>query len=79
MITASGCGVQVKDYGHLLQDDPAYAAKAARIAELTRDVSEVVTAEKEALTTLLEKSAPAGRPLARWLFMRPAPCSMVSS
>jgi glycolate oxidase iron-sulfur subunit len=61
VITASGCGVQVKDYGHLLQDDPAYAARAARIAELTRDVSEVVTAEKEALTALLEKSAPAGR------------------
>ena len=61
VITASGCGVHVKDYGHLLQDDPAYAARAARIAELTRDVSEVVTAEKEALTALLEKSAPAGR------------------
>jgi glycolate oxidase iron-sulfur subunit len=61
VITASGCGVHVKDYGHLLQDDPAYAAKADRIAELTRDVSEVATAEKETLTALLEKSAPAGR------------------
>jgi glycolate oxidase iron-sulfur subunit len=61
VITASGCGVQVEDYGHLLQDDPAYAVKAARVAELTRDISEVVAAEKEALIAVLEKSAPAGR------------------
>jgi glycolate oxidase iron-sulfur subunit len=36
VMTASGCGVQVKDYGHLLAADPAYADKAARIAALTR-------------------------------------------
>jgi glycolate oxidase iron-sulfur subunit len=40
LMNASGCGVMVKDYGHILQDDPAYAAKAARISELTKDVSE---------------------------------------
>jgi glycolate oxidase iron-sulfur subunit len=61
VMTASGCGVQVRDYGHLLQDDPDYAAKAARIAALTRDVVEVVAAEAEALLDLLKKSAPAGR------------------
>ncbi|MBS3935691.1 MAG: glycolate oxidase subunit GlcF [Sulfuritalea sp.] len=61
VITASGCGVQVKDYGHLLQDDPAYAVRAARVGELARDVSEVVAAEGEALRGLLEKSASAGR------------------
>ena len=61
VMTASGCGVQVKDYGHLLQDDPAYAAKAAHVAALARDVSEVVAAEQAALLVLLEKSAPAGR------------------
>ncbi|MDX9994856.1 MAG: glycolate oxidase subunit GlcF [Rhodocyclaceae bacterium] len=61
VMTASGCGVQVKDYGHLLQEDPAYAAKAARVGELTRDVSEVVAGELDALAGLLEKSAPAGR------------------
>ncbi len=61
VMTASGCGVQVKDYGHLLQDDPAYAAKATRVAELTRDVSEVVAGERDALADLLQKSAPAGR------------------
>jgi glycolate oxidase iron-sulfur subunit len=61
VMTASGCGVQVKDYGHLLQDDPAYAVKAVRVAELTRDVSEVVAAEEAALLALLQKSAPAER------------------
>ncbi len=40
LMNASGCGVTVKEYGHLLQDDPAYAAKAARISALTRDLSE---------------------------------------
>lgn len=38
--TASGCGVTVKDYGKLLAADPAYAERAARVAEATRDVSE---------------------------------------
>ncbi|QJD99301.1 glycolate oxidase subunit GlcF [Massilia forsythiae] len=42
VMTASGCGVTVKDYGHLLAQDPAYAAKAARIAALTRDLSEIL-------------------------------------
>ncbi|MFA7387195.1 MAG: glycolate oxidase subunit GlcF [Thiohalobacteraceae bacterium] len=45
VMTASGCGVLVKDYGRLLQDDPAYAAKAERISALTRDLSEVLAAE----------------------------------
>ncbi len=40
LMNASGCGVTVKEYGHLLQDDPAYAAKAARISALTQDLSE---------------------------------------
>ena len=38
--TASGCGITVKDYGKLLAADPAYAERAARVAEATRDVSE---------------------------------------
>jgi glycolate oxidase iron-sulfur subunit len=37
---ASGCGAMVMDYAHLLRSDPAYADKARRIVELTRDVSE---------------------------------------
>ena len=42
VMNASGCGVTVKDYGHLLQDDPAYAVKAKRISALTRDLSELL-------------------------------------
>jgi glycolate oxidase iron-sulfur subunit len=41
---ASGCGTMLKDYGFLLREHPAYAEKAARIAALARDVSEIVTA-----------------------------------
>ncbi len=40
LMNASGCGVTVKEYGHILQDDPAYADKAKRISELTQDLSE---------------------------------------
>ncbi|MBY0226651.1 MAG: glycolate oxidase subunit GlcF [Hyphomicrobium sp.] len=42
LINASGCGTVVKDYGHLLSDDPVYAAKAKQIADLARDISEFV-------------------------------------
>jgi glycolate oxidase iron-sulfur subunit len=42
VMNASGCGVTVKEYGHILQDDPAYAAKAARVSELTKDLSEML-------------------------------------
>lgn len=40
LITASGCGTTIKDYGHLLQHDPAYAGKAARVAALSKDITE---------------------------------------
>jgi glycolate oxidase iron-sulfur subunit len=42
VMTASGCGVTVKEYGHLLAHDAAYAAKAARISALCRDLCEVL-------------------------------------
>ncbi|HYE52080.1 MAG TPA: glycolate oxidase subunit GlcF [Azospirillaceae bacterium] len=42
VVTASGCGTQVKDYGHLFRGDPDMAEKAARIAALARDVTEVL-------------------------------------
>jgi glycolate oxidase iron-sulfur subunit len=45
VVTASACGVMVKDYGHLLRHDPEYAAKAERIAGLARDTVEVIGAE----------------------------------
>ena len=42
VMTASGCGGMVKDYGHLLRNDNVYAAKAARISALTKDLSEIM-------------------------------------
>jgi glycolate oxidase iron-sulfur subunit len=42
VMNASGCGVTVKEYGHILKDDAAYAAKAQRISGLTRDLSELL-------------------------------------
>jgi glycolate oxidase iron-sulfur subunit len=44
VINASGCGTTVKDWGFMLREDRAYAEKAARIAALARDVSEVIAA-----------------------------------
>jgi glycolate oxidase iron-sulfur subunit len=40
LITVSGCGTTVKDYGFMLRTDPGYAAKAARVAALAKDVTE---------------------------------------
>jgi glycolate oxidase iron-sulfur subunit len=40
IINASGCGTTVKDYAHMLARDPRYAERAARIAGMTRDVTE---------------------------------------
>ena len=49
VMTASGCGVTVKEYGHLLAHDSAYAARAARISELTKDLSEIMPAFEQQL------------------------------
>ena len=40
IITTSGCGTTVKDYGHMLKSDPAYASKAAKISGLAKDITE---------------------------------------
>jgi glycolate oxidase iron-sulfur subunit len=53
VVTASGCGVMVKDYGHFLAHDAAYAAKAKKIAELARDPIEVITAEWRTIAPLI--------------------------
>ena len=45
LITASGCGAMVKEYGWHLRDDPAYAERAERVSALARDLSELLTAE----------------------------------
>ncbi|MCW5651267.1 MAG: glycolate oxidase subunit GlcF [Ramlibacter sp.] len=49
VMNASGCGVTVKEYGHLLRHDPAYAERASRISALTRDLSELLADLSEAL------------------------------
>jgi glycolate oxidase iron-sulfur subunit len=43
--TASGCGAFIKDYGHLLERDPVYAAKARRVSELALDLVQVLADE----------------------------------
>ena len=40
IVTASGCGTTIKDYGFMLRGDPAYAGKAARLSALAQDISE---------------------------------------
>ena len=56
VMTASGCGVMVKDYGWLLRHDPTYADKAARVSAATKDISEVLAAEAEALKCLTPRN-----------------------
>jgi glycolate oxidase iron-sulfur subunit len=59
VMTASGCGVTVKEYGHLLAHDRAYAEKAARIAGMTRDLSEILPAFEAELVQRLRARPPA--------------------
>jgi glycolate oxidase iron-sulfur subunit len=68
VITASGCGTLVKEYGHLLEHDPRYAEKAAKISAMTRDICEVVDAEFGRLQPLV------GKPGGRAAFQ--SPCSL---
>jgi glycolate oxidase iron-sulfur subunit len=70
VITASGCGTMVKEYAHLLQHDPAYAAKAKRISAMARDISEVIVAQIDPIKAAL---APA-RPVEKVAFH--SPCSL---
>ena len=73
VVTASGCGVMIAEYGTLLRDDPQYASKAARISELARDISEVVA------QSLAQAGPPLGRIPARVAQRRVAfhsPCTL---
>ena len=69
VMTASGCGVMVKDYGWLLRADPVYAEKAARVSAATRDISEILVAERDAIKAL------AARPAAKRIAYQP-PCTL---
>ncbi|MBL8515069.1 MAG: glycolate oxidase subunit GlcF, partial [Betaproteobacteria bacterium] len=56
VVTASGCGTMVADYGHVLRNDTEYAEKAKRVSELFCDASTMVMREQAALTALLAKA-----------------------
>ena len=71
VMNASGCGVMVKDYGHLLREDPAYADKAARIAALTRDLSELLPELVPALKPRLARA-----PAAQGMVAYHPPCTL---
>ncbi|WP_197325316.1 glycolate oxidase subunit GlcF [Ralstonia solanacearum] len=70
VMTASGCGAMVKEYGHLLRDDPAYAERAARVSALTRDLCEVLPAFSDQL--LRQAKPETHRPRVAWH----APCTL---
>ena len=60
VMNASGCGAQVREYGHMLRHDPAYAAKAQRVSDLTKDVAEVLPSMAEAIKAkLVHQPSPA--------------------
>ena len=67
IVSASGCGVTVKEYGRLLVSDEKYAAKARRVSELTRDLVEVIAANADRM--------PAGQERARRVAVH-TPCTM---
>jgi glycolate oxidase iron-sulfur subunit len=58
VITASGCGVMVKDYAELLKHDPQYADRASRVSALSKDISEILRDENLSSLTM---NKPAGR------------------
>ncbi|MDE1982234.1 MAG: glycolate oxidase subunit GlcF [Betaproteobacteria bacterium] len=76
VVTASGCGTELKDYGHALRGDPAYSDRAQQISALARDVSEALlqaleAAGPDALERLLAQAPAAPGPVAFH-----SPCSL---
>ncbi len=69
VMNASGCGVTVKDYGHALAGDAAYAEKARRVSALTRDLSELLPDVVAALKARI------GKPKRQRLAFHP-PCTL---
>ena len=53
LMNASGCGATVKEYGHLLKDDPSYASKAKTISNLCKDIVEVIPQYQDKLKSCL--------------------------
>ena len=73
IVTASGCGAVVRDYGHLLREDPAYAEKAAHVSSLAKDPGEAVEEALAADEMALDRLGLDGR-RAKVAFH--APCSL---
>jgi glycolate oxidase iron-sulfur subunit len=61
LVTASGCGVMLREYGHLLRDDPLYAGRAARISAMARDPAELLAKEAPRLAQQVPVDVPAMR------------------
>ena len=70
VVTASGCGVQIGDYGHVLANDTVYAEKAAKISALCRDPADILVAEKTSLLALF------GQPVDRGRLAFHSPCTL---
>jgi glycolate oxidase iron-sulfur subunit len=60
IMNASGCGVTVKEYGHILRDDPAYAEKAKTVSSLCKDLVEILPSYTDALKKHLGNKTQAG-------------------
>ena len=79
VVTASGCGTMVAEYGHLLRNDAAYAEKAARVSALFRDVSQVIEQERSSLSVLLKARRevyPVDAEVAKQKLAFHSPCSL---
>ncbi|MCY7387280.1 MAG: glycolate oxidase subunit GlcF [Burkholderiales bacterium] len=79
VVTASGCGTMVAEYGHLLRNDPVYAVKAARVSALYRDVSQVIAQERTQLSAVLKSKAdiyPVDAEVTRQKVAFQSPCSL---
>lgn len=70
IFTASGCGVMITDYGHLLADDPAYAERAKRISAMACDLSTAIEKQKDKLKQILIENPPSGK------FAFHSPCTL---
>lgn len=72
VVTASGCGTHVREYGHLLAGDAAYAERAAKVSAIALDPAEILAAERDALQRVMKSALPGE--LGRVAFH--SPCSL---
>jgi glycolate oxidase iron-sulfur subunit len=75
VINASGCAVQVKDYGLLLAGDALYAERARRVSDAARDLSEVLAAERSRADGVFRRLAQSAREEGRRVVFHP-PCTL---